>query len=301
VSINDIIGEITNLLKETISKTIAISTSLERNLHPIIADAGQIHQVLLNLCLNARDAMPIHGTLSISTRTVEGKAVSSHFSKATAREYVQIEVADTGIGMDEATRLRIFEPFFTTKAPGKGTGLGLSVVFGIVEHHGGFIDARSAPGKGTSFTVYLPVPERTLEELHLARKSPEEIPGGTETILVIEDEETLRELVRASLVSKGYIVLTADDGRQGVEMYQSHQKEIAVVLCDMGLPLFGGQDVFTRIRRMNPDAKVILASGFIEPETKAEMFKTGLKEFIQKPYLSAEVLQKVREIIDSNG
>ncbi len=301
VKVNNIILEITKLLLETFPKTITISTSLQQDLPAIVADSSQIHQVLLNLLVNARDAMPSSGTLSISTRTIEGKFVSSQFSKATARQYVQIEVTDTGIGMDEATLQRIFEPFFTTKGPGKGTGLGLAVVFGIVEHHNGFIDVRSTLGKGTSFNVYFPIPERAVEEVQLAKKGLEEMPGGTETILVIEDEEMLRELVKVSLVSKGYTVLTAEDGMQGIEMYQIHQKEIAVVLSDIGLPILSGQDVFRRIRKKNPKAKVILASGFIDPETKSEMYKAGLKEFIQKPYMQDEVLQKIREVIDRKG
>jgi len=300
VKVNDIITEIAKLMQETFPKTITISTTLQRDLPVIVADASQIHQVLLNLFVNARDAMPNFGTLSISTGTIDGKAVSSRFSKATARQYVQIEVTDTGIGMDEATRQRIFEPFFTTKGPGKGTGLGLAVVFGIVEHHNGFIDVRSKPGEGTSFTVYLPITERAPEIRQRVRKSLEEIPGGTETILVIEDEEMLKDLVKVSLVSKGYTVLAAEDGIQGVEMYQSHHKEIAVVLSDFGLPLLSGQDVFRKIREINPVAKVILASGLLEPEAKSEMFKAGLKNFIQKPYMQDEVLQKIREAIDTN-
>ncbi len=301
VSINNLIGEFSKLLQETFPKTIIISTSLQQDLPTIVADASQIHQVLLNLCLNARDAMPKSGTLSISTKTIEGQDVCSRFAKATARQYVRIEISDTGIGMDDATRQRVFEPFFTTKGPGKGTGLGLAVVFGIIEHHSGFIDVRSAPGKGTSFTIYLPIPEHRLEEMQPIKMRLEEIPGGTETILIIEDEERLRKLVKASLVSKGYTVLAAEDGIQGVEMYRSHQKEIAVVLSDVGLPLLNGQDVFRRIREINPEAKVIFASGFFDPETKSQMYRAGLKNFIQKPYIQDEVLQKIREAIDTNG
>ncbi len=301
VSINDMIREINKLLQETFPKIVTISLSLQKDLSTIVADESQIHQVLLNLCVNARDAMPKGGTLSISTRTIEGEAISSLFPKATTRQYVQIEVADTGIGMDESTRQRIFEPFFTTKAPGKGTGLGLAVVFGIIENHNGFIDVLSAPGEGTSFTVYLPIPEHAPEVSQRARKGVEEIPGGTETILVIEDEEVLRNLAKVILVLKGYTVLIAEDGMQGVEMYQSHQEEIAVVLSDIGLPTLSGQDVFRRIREINPEAKVIMASGFIDPETKSEMYKAGLRHFIQKPYLHDEVLQKIREVIDTNG
>jgi PAS domain S-box-containing protein len=299
VKINNIIVEITKLLQETFPKTITISTTLQPDLPMIVADSSQIHQVLLNLLVNARDAMPNSGTLSISTMTVEGDGVRTRFSKAAARRYVKLEVADTGIGMDESTRQRIFEPFFTTKGVGKGTGLGLAVVFGIVEHHNGFIDVQSALGEGTSFVVYLPIAERGAEEVPVAKKSLEEIPGGTETILVIEDEEVLRTLAKSILVAKGYTVLTAEDGKQGVELYRSHQKEIAVVLSDIGLPFFSGHDVFRKIRAINPEAKIIFASGFFDPETKSEMFKAGLKNFIQKPYMQDEVLQKIREAIDT--
>ena len=298
MSVNVLIKEITDLLKETFPKTITISTSLQQDLPTLVADVSQIHQVLLNLLVNARDALPNRGSISITTKTIEGDAVISRFPKATARHYVQIEVADTGIGMDESTRQRIFEPFFTTKGPGKGTGLGLAVVFGIIGRHSGFIDVRSALGEGTIFNVYLPIPERKPEEVHEARKELKEIPGGTETLLIIEDEETLRELLRSSLVLKGYTLLTAQDGKKGVEMYQSHQKEIALVVSDIGLPFLDGQEVFNRIRKINSKAKVILASGFFDPETRSEMYKAGLKEFIQKPYLLTEVLKKIREVID---
>jgi PAS domain S-box-containing protein len=301
VKINNIITEIIKLLQETFPKTITISTSLQNDLPMIVADSSQIHQVLLNLLVNARDAMPKGGTLSISTATVEGDVVRIQFSKTNAAwRYVKVEVADTGIGMDEATRERIFEPFYTTKGPGKGTGLGLSVVFGIVEHHNGFIDVRSALGKGTTFVLYFPMPEHVGEELQAPKKELVDICGGTETVLLIEDEAVLRKLTQNILVSKGYTVLIAEDGMQGVELYRSHQKEIAVVLSDIGLPILGGHDVFRKIRAINPEAKIIFASGFFDPETKSEMFKAGLKNFIQKPYMLDEVLRKIREAIDTN-
>jgi PAS domain S-box-containing protein len=300
IRINDIITEVTKLLQETFPKTITISTSLQKDQPWIVADPTQIHQVLLNLCINARDAMPKGGSLSISTGFLEGEPLKSKFPKATARRYVQIEVADTGIGMDEATRRRIFEPFFTTKGPGKGTGLGLALVFGIVENHGGLVGVETKLGVGTTFTVYLPVQERAPENSQPSRLVAQDVAGGSETLLLIEDEETLRELVKAVLVSKGYTVITAEDGKQGFEAFLRHQKEIAVVILDLGLPKLGGLEVYKRVREKDSKVKVILASGFIDPETKSEVYEAGVKHFVQKPYSPDDVLQRIRDVIDGD-
>ena len=299
VLVNHIIEEVVKLLQETFSKTISVRSDLKRDLPIIAADTNQIHQVVINLCVNARDAMPMGGTLSITTTTVERETLMSKFAGAAAREYILLQVSDTGTGMDEATKQRIFEPFFTTKDVGKGTGLGLALVHGIVENHHGFIDVATEPGKGTTFSIYLPVEERPIESHGTSKKAMEDVPGGTETILLIEDEEMLGELARAFLVSKGYTVLTARDGEEGVEVFSRHQKEISVVVTDMGLPKLGGEEVLKRIRGIDPKAKVILASGFIDPETKSEMYKAGAKRFIQKPYSHDEVLQAIRQVIDT--
>ncbi len=295
-----IVAEITKLLQETFPKTITVSTDLLHKLPLIHADLTQIHQVLLNLCLNARDAMPSGGILSISTKQVKGETLIALYPTAQAKDYVEVCVTDTGTGIDTATRQRIFEPFFTTKDIGKGTGLGLALVYGIVENHGGFINLQSEVGKGTAFRIFLPVQERILEVPELRQKVEQEAPEGTETVLIVEDEKMLSELLRALLVSKGYNVLTAENGERGVEMFRTHGKEIAVVITDMGLPLLGGDQVFRIIRSIDPKAKVIFASGFFDPQMKSELFKAGAKHFIQKPYMPNEVLQKVREVIDAN-
>jgi two-component system cell cycle sensor histidine kinase/response regulator CckA len=297
--INDIVTELKKLLQETFPKTITIATSLEKNQPWIVGDPNQIHQVLLNLCINARDAMPKGGTLSISTGTVEGASLKSKFPKATATRYVVMRVSDTGIGMDETTRHRIFEPFFTTKGPGKGTGLGLALVFGIVENHEGLVNVESQLGVGTTFTVCLPVEEHTHETSRPPKLATQEAPGGLETLLVVEDEETLRELLKAVLISKGYTVLTAEDGQQGIETFLKHQAEIAVVILDLGLPKLNGLEVFKRMREGDPGVKVILASGFIDPETKKEVHEAGVKHFVQKPYSPDDVLKKIRHILDA--
>ena len=299
VQINDTIEEITKLVGATFPKTVVISTQLQENLPPITADGTQIHQVILNLCINARDALSKSGTISISTRTLSGESVTSRFLKAEAPEYVQVQISDTGTGMDAVTRQKIFEPFFTTKGPGKGTGLGLALVYGIVESHKGFIDVESELGRGTTFSVFLPVHERRVDGMRIAQQSTKDVPGGNETILIIEDEEMLRELVKATLASVGYAVLTAQDGEEGVEAFSHHQREVSAVITDLGLPKLSGEEVFKRIRAIDPRAKVIVASGFIDPVVKSEMFKAGVKNFIQKPYLPNEVLSKIRDIIDA--
>lgn len=296
-----LIKDCANLFYSTFPKNIILSLDVEKELPFVEMDVSQIHRVILNLCVNARDAMPKGGTLSISTDIIEGDAVISHFHKADAQHYVKLQVADTGIGMDEATRLKVFEPFFTTKGPGKGTGLGLALVYGIVKNHDGFIHVRSKLGEGTTFTVYFPAAQYMPEVSKPIIQTSKNIADGTETILLIEDEEMIMEMMQEILVSNGYRVLTAADGQQGIEMYQSHEKEIAVVLSDLGLPVINGQEVFRRIRQINPGAKIILASGYIDPELKSEMCKAGASHFIQKPYSSNEVLQKIREVLSTDG
>ncbi len=298
VRLNDIALEISTLIVETFPKTISISLHLEQNLPSIVADAVQVHQVLLNLCVNARDAMPDGGTLTISTFIKQGDLMRLQYQNATAKEYICLRLSDTGMGMDEETRLRIFEPFFTTKGIGMGTGLGLSMVFGIVEGHNGFIDVQSELGKGTAFEVFFPLPLQLLELEEPKDTIRKEVPGGSETILLVEDEEMLRELVKVILKAKGYNVLTATDGEEGVETYTQHQKEIQLVVSDFGLPKLSGFEAFKRIKAINPSVKFIVASGFIEPEMKTVMLSAGIKDVIQKPYSAEKMLLSIRSILD---
>jgi PAS domain S-box-containing protein len=297
VRLNDIVNEISKLLGETIPKTIEITLDLEKELPVITADPTQIHQVLLNLCVNARDAMPKGGRLVIATHRQQGETIRKKFLNAAESQYIRLSVADTGMGLDEATRGRIFEPFFTTKEIGKGTGLGLSVVFGIMESHNGLIDLETEPGKGTTFHLYFPVLQ-SLEIEHAAVESRQKIPGGTETLLVVEDEEMLGGLLRTALQTAGYTVLMAVDGQEAIDLFNEHQGDIQLVLSDMGLPKVSGYDVFRKMKSYNPNLKFILASGFMEPQIKSEIFKEGVKDFIQKPYSVYEVLRAVRAILD---
>jgi len=299
LSVNSIITEIIKLLNETFPKTITISTSLQSKLPFITADSTQLHQLFLNLCVNARDAMPKGGELRIMTETAELSQARIKHPGATASQYIRIVVTDTGIGMEEATRKRIFEPFFTTKDIGKGTGLGLALVFGVVENHNGFIDAESEPGKGTRFTLYLPTAELPVETQSLQTTGYADLPGGTEKILFIEDEELIQGFVKSLLESKGYTVIVAGDGVEGLKLYLENHKNIDLIISDIGLPKMSGNEVFMKIRQHNPNMRIILASGYIDPSTKEELESVGAAHFIQKPYLPHEVLTKIREAMSS--
>ena len=299
IELNTLVKGFVSMLRETFPKTIELRKALFAGLPPVVADSTQLHQVLLNLCVNARDAMPRGGTLTLTTELFSAEAVNRRFPAVTPQEYIALGVTDTGIGMDERTRERIFEPFFTTKGPGQGTGLGLAVVHGIVASHGGFIDVKSAPGKGTTFCVYLPVARKTVTDFQSAPAPTAETPGGSETILIVEDEQQLRELLKMLLSSKGYNIIVAEDGEEAVRLYRRHQQEIALVMSDMGLPKLAGDEVFRQIRRIDPKAKVMLASGFVEPSAKSELLKAGVRDFVQKPYAASDLLRKVRGVIDA--
>jgi PAS domain S-box-containing protein len=298
IDVNVMIKEIVKMLRETFPKTIEMSLQLDRELPFIIADATQLHQVLLNMSVNARDAMPIGGILSFKTGIAKGSSLRNVFSDVQDGDYAHIIITDTGVGMDDTTRSHIFDPFFTTKEKGKGTGLGLSVVYGVMKNHYGFIDVQSEPGKGTTFNLYFPIPEESAHGTDRTVGDIEEIRGGTETILVVEDEEALLRMSKRILEGKGYHVLTAVDGLEALALYRKHKDEIALVVTDVGLPKISGDQLFFELKKVNPSVRVILVSGYIDPGIKSEIFKAGVHDFVQKPYDPNEVLKKVRESID---
>jgi len=299
ISVNDQLKDIIKLVRETFSKSISVVSELQKNLPEVNADPTQIHQVLLNLCLNARDVMMDGGLLKLRSRIARGDKLRVRLPKATANEYVAIDVSDTGTGMNEATRLRIFEPFFTTKEFGKGTGLGLAVAFGIMESHDGFIDVESEPGKGTTFSLYFPVNRESRDILDFKRGHSDKIPGGTETILFVEDEVLISELTKVDLSSKGYTVLTALEGNEAVGIYREQHKAIDLVICDLGLPGLMGYDVLRKMRQINPEIRFILASGYLEQVQKSAIFELGAKDILQKPYEFDKMLKSVREVLDA--
>jgi len=300
VRTNEVIEELVKLLRETFPKTIDLPTKLDPALPSIVGDPNQIHQILLNLCLNARDAMPAGGTLTFSTSLVKGSKLKHRFFEATEDLYVCVSVKDTGYGMDEATRNRIFEPFFTTKAKGKGTGLGLAVVYGVIGTHHGHIEVDSKPGAGTTFHLYFPVQSLKHDAFLEAKPAEQETRGGTETLLLVEDEEALRDLVRTMLTDNGYTVLTARDGKEAMDIFVRRRNDVALVVSDMGLPMMTGFDLFHEMKSISPQVKMVIASGYLEPELKAEIFRAGVKEFIQKPYTPDVLLNSVRNVLDRN-
>ncbi len=299
VSLNDCVRELQKLFYETFPRTMTLVCQLDETLPLVTADSTQIHQVLLNLSVNARDAMRGSGALVISTDTVGGEEVHAKFNGAAAETYARITVSDNGEGMDEETRRHVFEPFFTTKGPGKGTGLGLSVVFGIVENHGGIIDVTSEPERGTTFTIYLPTADSKDGEGRAKAEPASGMRAGDETVFVVEDEEMLKELAVSILSSSGYKVVTADDGEQAVEIYERQWKGIDIVFSDYGLPKLSGLEALKRMKTINPDVKFVAATGFLAPEEREDLLKAGAKGIILKPYKQEEVLDGIRHVLDA--
>jgi PAS domain S-box-containing protein len=298
VDVNDVIMEVMTMIFETFPKNISYGQNFDKAVPCINADRSQLHQTLLNLCVNARDAMPNGGVLTITTCMVSSISLRLQHPDAIANRYACIEVSDTGEGMTEEIRKHIFEPFFTTKDKGKGTGLGLAVVFGIVRAHKGFIDVESELGKGTTFRIYLPE-SQVIEPINeKVEETLEEMPGGTETLLIVEDEEMLKMPLQIVLVEKGYKVISASDGLEAVDIYEKRKKEIALVLTDLGLPKMNGMDVCAQIKKINPKSRVIVATGYLDPEMKSKFLEAGIQHFLFKPYDLKKVLKVLREVID---
>lgn len=297
VNVGEIVEEISALCKETFTQKITFEIDVEKGLPTIHADPNQMHQVLLNLCVNARDAMPAGGKISIAASRVSRSMLNGNFTEVEAQEYVLLKIADSGMGMGNETLSHIFEPFFTTKKQGQGTGLGLAVVYGIIKSHHGFIDVRSKPGKGTTFMVYLPVPVMKIEVPEVPREILDAVGGSGQTILVVEDEEPLRDFVESTLRYSGYKVLSSGDGLEAAEIYARHEGEIDLVLLDMGLPKMNGSELLSVLKKLNPDIRVIAASGYLEPELKTEIFQQGAVDFLTKPYMAAEMLKKISQAL----
>ena len=297
VDLNHEVLQVKSLLERTIPKTIRLNLHLADGLAAVNADPTEIEQVLMNLAVNAKDAMPDGGNLTIETRnvTLDEEYCRLHL-EAEPGDYVLLCVSDTGHGMDRETLKHIFEPFYTTKEAGRGTGLGLAMVHGIVKQHGGYLTCYSEVGEGTLFKIYLPV---ILTE-GISETSAEKpmLPRGTETILLVDDQEIIRNLGREILEQFGYTVLTADHGQEALSVYEKERDRISLVVLDLIMPEMGGEECLRELLKIDPQAKVLIASGFAANGRMKEAVETGAKGFVHKPYNMRELMTAIREVLD---
>jgi PAS domain S-box-containing protein len=302
VDLNDALQKLRGLLGGTFPRTIDIILDLDTGLQPVLADPNQVNQVLLNICVNARDAMPEGGELRLRTTSIAGTELQGQFHKAKRKPYACITVSDTGSGIDGTIKSRIFEPFFTTKEQDQGTGLGLSVAYGIVANHGGFIDVASEPRRGTTFCIYFPIADQPgAVELKPPTGTPYVESAATQgrVVLFVEDELRQLELMRGNLEKAGYRVLTATDGVEAVETFLQHKDEISVVVLDLGLPKLNGWEAFKKMKKADPTLKPILASGYISDEIESAMTEGQLAALIAKPYRPNQILETISLAINS--
>ena len=294
ISLNQLVKETSDTFGMT-KREITVHQKLSDKLYGIKADQGQIEQVLLNLYVNAADAMPGGGNLFLKTINVADKDITGKPYEVKPGNYVLLTVRDTGVGMDKETRDRIFEPFFTTKGLASGTGLGMASAYGTVKGDGGYIDVDSEKGKGTTFGIYLPAIEKVIEEKKVLS---DELVKGKGTVLLVDDEEMVLEAGEELLNHLGYEVLLAENGQEALELYKKNQDEVDLVLLDMVMPVMGGGEAFDRMKEINTNVKVLLSSGYsLEGEAK-EILKRGCDAFIQKPFKMEQLSQKLRGILD---
>ncbi len=295
--LNEIVRHVQTFLARIIGEDIRLNVVNDEAAIPVHVDGGQIEQVLMNLAANARDAMPQGGTLTLATGIAQ---IDSAAGSPPPGRYAFVSVADTGCGMDEKTCRRIFEPFFTTKDVGKGTGLGMSIVYGIVEQHNGTIDVTSEPGKGTTFRVLLPTAVGdSVVPTEDAVQAPDETLRGRETILIVEDEASVRSLVSKVLERYGYRVIQSSDGKEAVEIFRAHRDEVGLVIMDMIMPGMNGKAAYDAIRALRPGTKVLYLSGYTADVIKnCGVSEEGI-DLILKPVQPVELVRRVRELLDS--
>ncbi|MGC1372547.1 MAG: PAS domain S-box protein [Candidatus Sulfotelmatobacter sp.] len=293
VDVNSIVSDMERLLRPLIGEDIELTTQLEPSIGCTRADAGQLEQVIMNLVVNAKDALPKGGKISIRTAGVMHESDGPEHSYIKKGPYVMISVTDNGEGMDRETQARIFEPFFTTKEKGKGTGLGLSTVYGIVKQSGGYVFVQSELGHGTAFTIYLPRVDEPCDVLGSPQTSPSSA-GGSETILLVEDEESVRQLVRETLESRGYRVLEAANGQTALALAAEHKHDLHLVITDVVMPGLSGHELAQQLLATRPALKVLYLSGYAQdafPPSESH------KAFLQKPFTLQSLARKVREIL----
>lgn len=294
LTLKHVIGEMENIIKETFPKSIQLRLDLQKDLWTVIGDPTHLHQVLLNLCVNARDAMPSGGTLTVSAQNITlDESYSRIHRDAKIGPYVLLSVSDTGIGMPPQVREKVFEPFFTTKPLGTGSGLGLSTTIGIVRSHGGFINVYSEVGKGTDFKVYFPATTASVSVKPEVEKVV--LPMGSgELILVVDDEASIREITKATLEASGYTVVTANDGTEAVALYAQRRESVALVVCDMIMPYMDGAATVRALKKINTNVATIMVSGLASNQPVDE---PGGSLFLQKPYTAEKLLRAIGELL----
>ncbi len=297
INLNEVVTNMTNMVQRVIGAPVTLGVHPDPTPAMVRADRGQMEQILMNLCVNARDAMPDGGVIDIDTAVMvlDGAFCAQH-GWENPGAYVRLRMSDTGRGMDAATLEKIFEPFFTTKEVGKGTGLGLSTVYGLVKQHAGNIQIASSPGEGTTVDIYLPLVDEEEAVLTEPEKTP--APGGVETVLVAEDDSTVRYLCKTVLERAGYNVLTASDGEEAVAVFEQHADEIALLLLDVIMPKLNGIKVLERVRGLKPKARILFCSGYAIEQVHADIVLNACTHALPKPFHPNDLLQKVRTILD---
>ncbi len=296
VDLNQLARDLVHLMAETFPRTVTIQLALRDRLPNLLADQNQLQQIVLNLCVNARDAMPSGGAITLSTSTRPGAALR-HLGAEGGRDFACLEVSDTGTGMTPEVRQRIFEPFFTTKQGNQGTGLGLAVVYGIVVAHHGFIEVDSTLGTGSTFRVFLPL--AVSQEAIAAVQAPTDFPGGSENVLIVDDEESLRTLLSSALSRKGYVTSTAASGLDAIEAISDPSRRFEAMLLDLNMPGASGVDVLKVSRICRPKLRVVIISGHLTADIRQEFEQLGQRSFIQKPYKLDDLGRQLRGVLDA--
>jgi CheY-like chemotaxis protein len=302
LTLNEIVTGLESLLRRLVRENIEIVTSLDPELGLVEADPGQMEQVIANLVVNARDAMPEGGTLMIQTANAvfDGAYISRHRGVTmTPGQYALLVVSDTGTGMTPEVQARVFEPFYTTKAPGEGTGLGLATVYGIVKQSGGFVWLYGEPGRGTTFKVYLPFAKEATEPLARGKDHARD-PGGSETILVVEDDAALRAAACRAIQAFGYHVLAASNGREALEICEQHDGRIHLIVTDVVMPEMSGGDLARQVAEHRPGIKVLLMSGYTRDATVRQGIVRDGRPFLDKPFTPDGLVERIREVLDSD-
>ena len=298
IDLNDVITDMIKMIRRVIGEHITLDTIVNPELGIVCVDPGQIGQILLNLCVNARDAMPKGGTITIETHNTRiDEAFCRDHPWATEGHYALMSVSDNGCGMNEEDIEQIFDPFFTTKDLGEGTGLGLATVYGLVKQHKGLIHVYSEVDKGSTFKVYLPLVESATlpEEKNLVTP----MPGGTETILLAEDDKSVRDLTRTILEHAGYSVLLAVDGEEAMRLFDEHTHEINIAILDVVMPKVGGHAVYEHIQKARPELHVLFSSGYSMSAIHTNFVLAEGLQLLQKPYQREELLSTIRKVLDN--